>query len=63
MEVIPMPERWPFVMPPMPKTPERIKTDGTDENELMIRRVRTHLMKRTTNDELTDRFLSCVGHF
>ena len=40
-------------MPPMPKTPERVKTDGTDENELMIRRVWTHLMKRTTNNELT----------
>ena len=42
-----MPESWPFIMPPMPKTPER------DENKLMIRRVWTHLMKRTTNNELT----------
>jgi hypothetical protein len=48
-----MPECWPFVITPMPKSPECIKTDGADENELMIRRVWIHLMKRTTNNELT----------
>ena len=53
VEVIAMPERWPFVSQAIGnKSTDRNAADD-DELENMKRRVRTNLMKLTTNEELT----------